>query len=201
MAPEKVDEKIAKYLVGVEKVYASDGAESEYTFELAKGASDGDFEKVRAALGRDLDPWLEVFWHQANGSRGNPVLCDGELLASYSLLSMKDALKERRSFEVRAPQYEGTVQYDRTVESDEPRDKRIGEGWFSPGWLPFASAAAGSMVLLVDHAPQGKGRAGQILRFVHDPDRIEFVASSLGALLPKSLKAIKSDPEEFLCIF
>ncbi len=194
MAPEKVDEKIAKYLAGVEKVYASDGAESEYTFELARGASDGDFENVRTVLGCELDPWLEVFWHQANGSRGNPMLSDGELLASYSLLSTKDALRERRSFGKRAPQYDGAVQ------SDEPRDKRVGEGWFSPGWLPFASAAAGSMVLLVDHAPQGNGRAGQILRFVHDPDRIEFVANSLGALLPKSLKAIKSDPEEFLCI-
>lgn len=181
---------IETYFRAIAQVYAEHGEESPHSFQLRPGATREELGRASSAIGTELDARLRALWEHANGSDGAPVVHDGELLFGYALLSIDEALSMRSAFERRAPQYEPS--------SD--RDPRVGKGWFSTGWLPFA-AEHDHAVLLVDHTPLGSGAAGQVIRYVHDPDRIEHVADSITELLEESLEAIQEDPLELLGVF
>ena len=185
---------VTDYLSALKVIYRDHGAESPHTLRLRRKVGAKAIAKVEKVMGTTLHPQLRALWDVANGSDDAPVFHDGKYLCGYALLSVEQALDERDCFKHRAPQY------DRAPACTAPRDPRVGVGWFSPGWLPFA-AESDHAVLLVDHQPLGSGVPGQIIRYVHDPDRIEYVADSLAELLPRSLAAIQNDPAELLCIF
>ena len=190
------DETLDTYRKAVERVYQANAEDSPHDFALAAGASPKVLKQAAEAIGAALDTQLASVWAMANGSDNAPLLMDGDHLASYALLSITEAIAEREHFRQRAPQYSS----DGNVEENEPRDGRVGAGWFSEGWLPFASSAGGLMLIL-DHQPNGSGKGGQVIGYAHDPDELFFVADSLSELLSISRGQIEADPLEFLEIF
>lgn len=184
---------IQRYLDALTAIYRANETDSPHLLRLPSPATKRSMAKVERATGASLDANLRHLWERFDGSDGAPFLHDGTYLFSYALLSVEESLDHRSAFEDRAPQYSGSIEHT------DPRDARVGIGWFSPGWLPFA-AEGDHAVLLVDQQPLGSGTPGQVIRYIHDPDRIEYVCDSISELLQTSINAIQADPLEFLQI-
>lgn len=163
-----------------------------HTLNLNQGAAESRVEAVEAELGFLIAADVRQAWLLANGAeRDVPVFMRPGYLTAYDFLTLEKAISGRARMADRAPRYAG---YD----EPEPRDKRIKEGWFHQGWLPFASFGGATLLLMVDHSPSEAGTPGQIIAFTHDPDQITWVAPSFAALLVGSIAEIQADPEEFL---
>lgn len=176
------------YLFRLRAVYESRAFEPG----LNPGATSAVVEAVEAQLGFPIAAKVRQAWLLANGGNSDaPVFMRPGFLTGYEFLSLEEAMTERAHMAKRAPRYAGF---------DEPAsaDARIREGWFHPGWLPFASFGAGTLLLMVDHTPGEAGTPGQIIAFTHDPDQITWVAPDFAALLMGSIVEIEADPEEFL---
>ena len=57
-------------------------------------------------------------------------------------------------------------------------------------WLHFSDCMnnAGTSQLFIDFLPSEKGVKGQIVRFLHDPDKIEVIADSFDEYLEKFME-------------
>ncbi|CAN0572760.1 unnamed protein product, partial [Laminaria digitata] len=171
-----VQRSFDRYFASVRAVYIEHGADSEFRLRLAPPAKAEAIEKARRAVDAELNSDLARLWSFANGSSRAPVFHDGKFLRSYALLTIQQAIQQQEFFKIRA------AQYTRQNQSETLRDPRVGEAWFSSGWMPFA-AQEGNCVLLVDHTPRGIGAPGQVIGFAPDPEELFFVADSLGDLL------------------
>ncbi|MGO1073456.1 SMI1/KNR4 family protein [Lysobacter sp. CA199] len=188
---EPIDMDFAQYLRKIEKIYAK----HDVAWSAKVGAAESKIVAGENTLGFALDPGLRAAWGAMDGSDEDIWLfARPDYLSSYEFLSVTDALAQRESMRRRAGKYAG-------YEDPEPRDARIRPGWFHEGWLPFANFAGATLMLIQDYSPAPGGRAGQILSFSHDPDRIEYVAADFGDYLKRSLSTIEADPEEFLQLF
>ncbi len=72
-------------------------------------------------------------------------------------------------------------------------DERIRPYLFCDRWFPFAEYA-GSLYLMLDYNPNPKGTVAQIICYVHDPDFIHYVASSI----TEALKLTETVIEELI---
>ena len=205
---------LAGYFSAVRAIYAEHGARSQYELKLEDSADSREMQSVEAAIGVTLDPRLETLWRMTRASGGAPLFQDGRFLNAYALVSPSEALVHRSMFEQRAqartaraglpnrrpPAREGRLVAYVPSGPHPPRDPRVGDGWFSPGWLPFAVEETG-VGLLVDHRPLGTGEPGQVLRYAVGTDDLERVAGSIAELLALSREQIEGDALEFLGIF
>ena len=175
------------YLSQLGEIYEEQGQ----SLLVSKGATSKEVISLEQVLGFPLDDHLKSAWQYANGSRSNQtIFARKDFFTGYEFLSIKDALAQREGMKRRSPQY---AEYSQP----EPRDARIEEGWFQPGWLPFASFGGATLLLIVDYSPR-KGKPGQIIAFTHDPDTIDFVCNDFTHLLKESIKQISSEPEEYI---
>lgn len=64
-------------------------------------------------------------------------------------------------------------------------DERISPRLHTNSWLCFSECMnnGGTSSLFIDFTPSEKGKAGQIIRFLHDPDRLDVIADSFDELL------------------
>ena len=163
-----------------------------HSLNVNPGAAESVLEAVEAELGFPISADARQAWLLANGAeRDAPVFMRPDFLTAYDFLPLQKAIAGRARMADRAPRYVG-------YEEPEPRDARIRDGWFHPGWLPFASFGGATLLLMVDHSPSKTGTPGQIIAFTHDPDQITWVAPSFAALLEGSITEIEADPDEFL---
>lgn len=163
-----------------------------HAVNLNPGAANAELQAVEAQLGFPISADVRQAWLLANGAeRDVPVFMRPGYLTAYDFLTLKAAMTQRANMAARAPRYAG-------FDEPEPRDKRIREGWFHQGWLPFASFGGATLLLMADHSPSEAGTPGQIIAFTHDPDQITWVAPSFAALLTGSIADVEADPEEFL---
>lgn len=163
-----------------------------HALNLKPRAAESQLEAVEAELGFSIAAGLRQAWLLANGAeRDVPVFMRPGYLTAYDFLPQEKAIAGRARMADRASRYVG-------YEEPAPRDARIRDGWFHPGWLPFASFGGATLLLMVDHSPSETGTPGQIIAFTHDPDQITWVAPSFAALLEGSITEIEADPEEFL---
>lgn len=178
--------KISEYLVGVKNIYAKQGR----TFALNMPAPAASIGSKEGRLGQDLPSELKELWSLANGGAyGDPVFAVPNSNIPYDLLSVGDCVEQHDSLSRRAHQYEG-------YKDPQPRDPRIAKGWFSEGWFPFGDFAG--LLLILDYSPSSSGTRGQVISFSHDPDEMEFVASSFREFLVKSLGQLAVCADELL---
>ena len=185
LKPRGTRNPIEVYLAAIREVYDREGAE----FAVHSGASDEAIDSYKREVGRSPSSALLALWRAADGS-DSTLLCRPGFYTGYELLSLRASLSSRASLRERAPRYGD-------YEQREPRDRRIQAGWYRAGWLPFASFGGSTLLLLEDHSPSSEGRPKQIIGFVHDPDEMVYVASSLPELLELALPQIQSNPDEF----
>jgi cell wall assembly regulator SMI1 len=183
--------KFSAYLKGIEKLYATRDAE----LALGRPATAAAIERLERKYGFELPEELRNALQTTNGIPEEKAFFGRPgFLSTYSLLSVSGMLEERQAMRRRAPTYGDYVE-------SRPRDRRIAPGWYCDGWLPFAGFGGGTLLLLVDASPTGRGTPGQVIAYTHDPDEMTYVASSFERFLAASLKTARSDPDEFLGIY
>jgi internalin A len=166
------------------------------------GATAAEIAFVEQKVGISFDDDLKALWRLSNGSnRQNwfakvfaEVEADPYDFTPCSFLSIGEALKWWSTFE--------------------PYDDAIYREWFYDGswgdrdvqvqptflrhrlWFPFTEEL-GSNVLFFDADPTIKGQYGQIIRFVHDPDQIDYVAPSFIDFFHRSNNLLEESLREY----
>jgi cell wall assembly regulator SMI1 len=175
------------YLERLEALYGK----LERKLPLRPPATATALKRLEKQLGSALPPSLHAAWQTSNGSRSDtPFFARSGYLTAHDFLSVPQALEARQAMRRRAPRYKDYSEPKR-------RDRRIAQGWFQPGWLPFAGFGGGTLLLLVDLSPAARGSAGQVIAFTHDPDTLDYVASSFDAFLRSSATALKRYADEY----
>lgn len=171
-----------------EAYYSCDGQEVWDQFaNLAQGADQRDIDRLLALYPNAPESLIELL-KLADGTyyrdypRGRVLLY---FLGSdyegypYYLLSARQMVETRREagefFD-----YFVTREYD-----DIPVDEGVCDDLDKLDWLHFSDCCnnGGTSQLFIDFSPSAKGKKGQVLRFLHDPDEMVVVADSFDEYL------------------
>lgn len=108
---------------------------------------------------------ISLLWPQENFYRG------------YRLLSLQEMSKIKSYFQ---NENRKMVEFPDIINENQIQqlDERIKPYLFCKRWFPFAKYA-GSLYLMLDYNPGPKGAVAQIICYVHDPDFVYYIASTL----------------------
>ncbi len=180
---------VEKYIAGLKKSYFENNAKDYWTHfeEIKYGASKEDIDnlkKVYPDIPDELISMLEyvdgTYWREYAGEKiafyflGSDV---GEY--PYYLLSSKEIIENQ---DLAVKYYSDYI--ERKFDEVEMDDK-ITNKLDSIKWLHFSDCMnnGGTSQLFIDFSPSPKGKSGQVLRFLHDPDEFEVIADSFEAYL------------------
>lgn len=178
-----------KYVDGLKKAYYEVGGKEQWDdFEnVMHGASKEDMEKLQALypdIPESLLQLLELvdgtYWREYGGEKVAFYFLGSDVEEyPYYLLSAQQMIKNKDKF----PSW-GDYLIDRDFD-DVPVDERIIDDVDSLCWLHFSDCMnnGGTSQLFIDFSPSEKGKKGQIVRFLHDPDELIVIADSFDAYL------------------
>ncbi|WP_313266608.1 SMI1/KNR4 family protein [Sphingobacterium sp.] len=182
--------KIAdNYLSGLKKAYYENGGKETWDhFEQIKhGASTTDLEKLKEifpAAPQGLIDLLEyvdgTYWRTYADEEIAFFFLGSDLNEyPYYLLSSKEMIDNQHIAHAYYADY-----IDRKYDHVEI-DNKITNQSTDLKWLHFSDCMnnGGTSQLFVDFSPSGKGKKGQIVRFVHDPDEFRVIADSFDEYL------------------
>lgn len=182
--------KIAdNYLSGLKKAYYENGGKETWDhFEQIKhGASKTDLEKLKEifpAAPQGLIDLLEyvdgTYWRTYADEEIAFFFLGSDLNEyPYYLLSSKEMIDNQHIAHAYYADY-----IDRKYDHVEI-DNKITDQSTDLKWLHFSDCMnnGGTSQLFVDFSPSGKGKKGQIVRFVHDPDEFRVIADSFDEYL------------------
>lgn len=178
-----------KYVDGLKKAYYEVGGKEQWDdFEnVMHGASKEDMEKLQALypdIPESLLQLLELvdgtYWREYGGEKVAFYFLGSDVEEyPYYLLSAQQMIKNKDKF-----QSWGDYLIDRDFD-DAPVDEGIIDDVDSLCWLHFSDCMnnGGTSQLFIDFSPSEKGKKGQIVRFLHDPDELIVIAESFDAYL------------------
>jgi len=174
----------ANYLSGLKKAYYENGGKETWDhFEQIKhGASKTDLEKLKEAFPAapqgliDLLEYVDgTYWRTYADEEIAFFLLGSDLNEyPYYLLSSKEMIDNHHIAHAYYADY-----IDRKYDHVKI-DNKITEQSTDLKWLHFSDCMnnGGTSQLFVDFSPSDKGKIGQIVRFVHDPDEFLVIADS-----------------------
>ena len=178
-----------KYVDGLKKAYYENGGEKQWNnFEkVMHGASKGDIEKLRVLypdIPSSLLQLLEIvdgtYWRKYAEEEVNLIFLGSDIEEyPYYLLSAQQKIDTKDNFR-KWGDYLINREFD-----DIPVDEGICDDLDKLCWLHFSDCVnnGGTSQLFIDFSPSAKGKKGQVLRYLHDPDELEIVADSFDAYL------------------
>ena len=201
-----------KYLNGLKEAYLKDYTEEEREdwgdedigealkeqweyFEKNKhGASGQDIAALKALYPQIPNALIELleyadgtYWRKY-GKEKVALLVLGSDIEEYGyyLLSSKEMVKNRN---VAAKYYSGYINREFEADGVKMDDRIIGDS-AAVKWLHFSDCMnnGGTSQLFVDFTPSEKGKVGQIVRFLHDPDSFKVIAGSFDEYLEMLMK-------------
>lgn len=171
-----------KYIDGLKKAYSENGGEKQWNdFErVMYGASKEDIEKLRELYPDIPDSLLQLleiadgtYWRKY-GTKEVSLLFLGSDMEEYpyyllSARQMMDTKDDFRSW--------GDYLINREFD-DTPVDAGICDDLNKLHWLHFSDCMnnGGTSQLFIDFSPSAKGKKGQVLRYLHDPDELVIIA-------------------------
>lgn len=194
-----------QYIAGLKKAYfENQGKESWDHFEKIKhGADEENIQKLKELYPEipealtDLLKYVDgTYWREYGGEKIAFYFLGSDMEEyPYYLLSSGEMI-ENHDLAVRYYKDYIEREYDE-VDVDE----KIATTVKDLKWLHFSDCMnnGGTSQLFIDFSPSEKGKKGQIIRFVHDPDELSVIAGSfeeyLKMLMEKGYDFIN---EEFL---
>ncbi|MDE5780506.1 MAG: SMI1/KNR4 family protein [Lachnospiraceae bacterium] len=178
-----------KYVDGLKKAYYENGGEKQWNnFEkVMHGASKGDIEKLRVLypdIPNSLLQLLEIvdgtYWRKYAEEEVTLIFLGSDIEEyPYYLLSAQQMIDTKDNFR-KWGDYLINREFD-----DIPVDEGICDDLDKLCWLHFSDCVnnGGTSQLFIDFSPSAKGKKGQVLRYLHDPDELEIVAESFDAYL------------------
>lgn len=188
-----------EYVKKLKEKYKIVGLQDQFQeFEKNKEGLDKENKKKLFKEYPDIPEKLLELLEYCDGS--NPICFfgsdveDGKL--PYYLLSSKEMIATK-DYPVKYHSYD----INREDGSDEFVSEEITRDINNVKWLHFADCInnGGTSRLFIDFTPSDKGKKGQVIRFVHDDDRLEIISDSfddyLKMLLDNNLPFIYNDEE------
>ncbi|MDQ0594388.1 hypothetical protein QFZ37_002757 [Chryseobacterium ginsenosidimutans] len=185
-------ELVKEYLSGLKKAYFDNNAKEtwEHFEKIKHGAAKEDIEKIKSIypeVPKNFVTLLEfvdgTYWREYNEEEIALYFLGSDVNEyPYYLLSSREIIENQNQ----ASEYYSDYierKYDE-VEIDE----KITDKSESLQWLHFSDCMnnGGTSQLFIDFSPSEKGKKGQIIRFLHDPDEFSVIADSFDDYL-KSL--------------
>lgn len=181
---------IAKeYIEGLKKAYIDNGGEEYWSeFENVKhGATQENIDKLKEAfpaLPQELIGLLEyvdgTYWREYKGEEITVCFLGSDVEEyPYYILSSEEMIKNQN---IAQEYYHDFI--DREYDEAEIDDEIIANSK-ELKWLHFSDCVnnGGTSQLFIDFSPSPKGKVGQVVRFLHDPDSFEVIADSFGEYL------------------
>lgn len=180
-----------KYIAGLKKAYFDIEANLAWeNFEKIKqGATKEDIEKLKEVFPEvpiTLIKLLEyvdgTYFRKYKGGKITFFFLGSDLEGfPYYLLSTKEIIKNQQIAMMDYSDYIAGI-YD-GIEIDE----KITDNVRKLKWLHFSDCLnnGGTSQLFIDFSPSEKGKKGQIIRFLHDPDELIVIADSFEEYLKK----------------
>lgn len=178
-----------KYIDGLKKAYCENGGEKQWNdFEkIMHGAGKSDMEKLLVLYPDIPDSMLQLleivdgtYWRKY-AEKEVALLCLGSDMEEYPyyLLSAQQMVDTKDDFR-KWGDYLITREFD-----DILVDEAVCDDMDKLCWLHFSDCMnnGGTSRLFIDFSPSAKGKKGQILRYLHDPDELVVVADSFDAYL------------------
>lgn len=158
-----------------------------------RGATERELEDFENQFQIKLPEDFKAVYRYKNSSGWISLIWPwGETDCGYRLLSLQEMTRIKGYFQ---NENHEMSEYPDVIDENQQKqlDARIRPYLFCERWFPFAEYA-GSLYLMLDYAPAEKGKAGQIICYVHDPDFIYYIAPNLTEALQLTQKVL----EDFL---
>jgi len=177
------------YVDGLKKAYYEIGGEKQWdNFEkISHGASKEDLEALRGLYPDIPESLLELlgivdgtYWREYAGEKVSFLFLGSDMEEyPYYLLSARQMADTKDDFRLWGD-YLITREYD-----DIPVDEGVCGDMDKLCWLHFSDCMnnGGTSQLFIDFSPSAKGKKGQVLRYLHDPDELVVAADSFDAYL------------------
>jgi cell wall assembly regulator SMI1 len=182
--------KIAdNYLSSLKNAYYDNGGKETWDHfeQIKQGASKTDLEKLQEAFPAipqgllDLLEYVDGTYWRTYADEEIAFFFLGSDLNEYPyyLLSSKEMIDNQHIAHTYYADY-----IERKYDHVEI-DNKITDTSTDLKWLHFSDCMnnGGTSQLFVDFSPSGKGKKGQIVRFVHDPDEFRVIADSFDEYL------------------
>ena len=178
-----------KYVKGLERAYCENGGKKQWNSfkKIVYGASMEDMEKLRALypdIPNSLLQLLEIVdgtYYRKYAEKKVALLFLGSDMEGYPyyLLSAQQIADTKDKFRTW-----GDYLINREFD-DIPVDEGICDDVDNLCWLHFSDCInnGGTSQLFIDFSPSTKGKKGQIVRYLHDPDELVIVADSFDEYL------------------
>lgn len=180
-----------KYVSGLKTAYFDNNAGEVWThFEkIQPGATKEDIQKLRNVYPDVPDALIGLLeyidgtnWREYAGEEISFYFLGSDLDEyPYYLLSSKEILEnQNQAFEYYSDHIER--EYD-----DVEIDEKITNKADTLKWLHFSDCMnnGGTSQLFIDFSPSEKGKKGQVVRYLHDPDEFIVIADSFDDYLEK----------------
>ena len=183
-----------KYIKELKKAYyENDGKEYWDNFEkIEEGATEENIKKLKEEFPETPDSLIELlkivdgtYHREYQGQRIAFYLLGSDVMGyPYYLLSSRQILENKKDgYYLFGGYIDGEyedVEVDEKITDDSEKIK----------WLHFSDCMnnGGTSKLFIDFSPSGKGKKGQIVRYLHDPDEIEVIADSFDEYLEKLME-------------
>ncbi len=178
-----------KYIYGLKKAYCENNGENQWNhFEkVMHGASKEDMEKLQLLYPDIPDSLLQLleivdgtYWRKYDKGVVALLFLGSDIEEyPYYLLSAQQMMDTKDDFRAWG-NYLITREFD-----DIPVDDGICNDLDKLCWLHFSDCTnnGGTSQLFIDFSPAAKGKKGQVLRYLHDPDELVIVADSFDEYL------------------
>lgn len=182
-----------QYISGLKKAYFNNGGKEvwEHFEEIKHGAAKEDLEKLKIVYPEIPDSFINLleyvdgtYWREYAGEEIALYFLGSDVWDyPYYLLSSKEILDNQN---IATKYYSDYIErkYDEVKMDDKITDKTGGVKW-----LHFSDCMnnGGTSQLFIDFSPSEKGKVGQIVRFLHDPDEFKVIADSFDDYLKKMI--------------
>ena len=184
-------EIVKQYLAGLEKAYFDNGAKEtwEHFEKIKHGATNEDIEKIKNLYPEVPNSFISLlefvdgtYWREYKGEEITLYFLGSDVEEyPYYLLSSREIVENQNQ----AIEYYSDY-IERKYEEVEI-DEKITNQPNSLKWLHFSDCMnnGGTSQFFIDFSPSEKGKKGQIVRFLHDPDEFSVIADSFEEYLKK----------------
>ncbi len=178
----KANSIIENYIAGLKKAYLQNNAIEEWTnFEkVIHGAKKGNIKKLRNVYPEVPNALIELlqyvdgtYWRKYKDDKITFFILGSDISEyPYYLLSSKRMVENRHNAREYFSDY-----IDRKYDGVD-MDEKITAKSESVNWLHFSDCMnnGGTSSLFIDFSPSEKGKRGQVVRFLHDPDEFKVIA-------------------------
>lgn len=183
-----------KYIQGLKSAYLrNNGKEAWSHFEkIVYGARKEDLDKLKKIYPKIPNTLLQLlecvdgtYWREYMGEELTLFFLGSDIKGyPYYLLSSEQIIENQ---EIAKKYYSDFIErkYD-----EAEIDEKITDNADSIRWLHFSDCMnnGGTSQLFIDFCPSERGKVGQIIRFLHDPDEFKVIADSFDEYLEKIME-------------